>query len=269
MANVTWLADVLRRSGLKVWEDPGWKRRGHATMRPIVGVLCHHTAGGGSNDWRVVRDGRPGLRGPLAQMTLERDGTIRVLAAGVSWHAGSGYHANLPGGSNYNLLGIEGVSSGRWGDWTSAQMNVYPRMVAAILRYCELPVTRAVGHKEWAPSRKIDPSFDMNTLRHNVARYIRPPDVPASPGGIESMAFGDSFIDWAGNRQTVQSWMNLQDKRAYEGERRHEHIVKRIDQTAGAILQRWQMEDARYEELTARLDLLEAQHKADDADPKA
>lgn len=266
MANPTWLADVLRRSGLRVWEDPGWKWRGHGTMRDIVGVLCHHTAGGGSNDWRIVRDGRSGLAGPLAQMTLERDGLIRVLAAGVSWHAGSGSHPNLPGASNYNLLGIEGVSTGRWGDWTAAQVDVYPKMVAAILRHLNLPVTRCVAHKEWAPRRKIDPSFDMNAFRHNVARYLRAPEQPVS-GGIESMAFTDSYVDWAGNRQTVASWMNLQDKRAYEAEKRHEHIVVRINQTANAILQRWKIEDARYEELTARLEVLEAQHDEADSTP--
>lgn len=225
MANPTWLADVLRKSGLRVWEDPGWKGRGHGTMGLIVGVLCHHTAGGGSNDWRVVRDGRAGLAGPLAQMTLERDGLIRVLAAGVSWHAGNGSHPNLPGASNYNLLGIEGVSTGRWGDWTAAQMDVYPKMVAAILRHCELPVTRAVGHKEWAPRRKIDPSFDMNAFRHNVARFLRAPEQPAS-GGIESMAFNDSYTDWAGNRQTVQAWMDHVDKRLYEIHRETPTLVE-------------------------------------------
>lgn len=40
-----------------------------------------------------------------------------------------------------------------------------------------------------------------------------PAPAPAIPGGIESMAFNDGFEDWAGNRQTVLSWMNHLDER--------------------------------------------------------
>ncbi len=36
---------------------------------------------------------------------------------------------------------------------------------------------------------------------------------PRPPGGIEQMAFNDGFKDWAGNQQTVQSWMNNMDRR--------------------------------------------------------
>lgn len=42
-----------------------------------------------------------------------------------------------------------------------------------------------------------------------------PAPAPAAPGGIESMAFGDRFKDWAGNDQDVLSWMNHMDERLW------------------------------------------------------
>lgn len=36
-----------------------------------------------------------------------------------------------------------------------------------------LPVARVIGHREWAPGRKVDPRYDMNWRRNGVAG-IRP-----------------------------------------------------------------------------------------------
>lgn len=62
---------------------------------------------------------------------------------------------------------------------------------------------------------------DMNAYRGSreqlAALFGGAPRVaPPAPGGIESMAFTDSFTDWAKNRQTVESWMNNLDKRVAE-----------------------------------------------------
>ncbi len=38
----------------------------------------------------VIRDGRPGLKGPLSQLGLGRDGAYYVIAAGRAQHAGRG-----------------------------------------------------------------------------------------------------------------------------------------------------------------------------------
>lgn len=92
-----WIADALRAEGCQVIETAGWRDRGHGDMGDIRGVLTHHTGGGGSNDWIIVRDGRPDLAGPLAQLTLELDGSFRVIAVGVCWHAGSADNQNASG----------------------------------------------------------------------------------------------------------------------------------------------------------------------------
>lgn len=84
MPYLTQLAKVARRTGFPVVEVDGWKTRGHGPQPEVQGVVAHHTAG--RNDMHIVRDGRPGLDGPLSQFWLKHDGTIYVVAAGRCWH---------------------------------------------------------------------------------------------------------------------------------------------------------------------------------------
>lgn len=181
MPYLTWMADALRAGGLPVREIPGWQTRGHGAMSTVLGVLCHHTAGPASGAYpseRVVVNGRPGLDGPLANLGLDRNGTWVVVAAGVAWHAGTGSVAWCPANAgNAHLIGVEAESVGTRDDWTAAQRQNYPRGVAALLRHLNLPESRAIGHKEWARGRKIDPAFwDMAAFRAEVARHLRKDD---------------------------------------------------------------------------------------------
>lgn len=183
---LTDLDDALRVGGIGHWASPGWERRGHGAMSTPRGILIHHTAGGGPNDWKVVQNGRPGLSGPLAQLVFNRDGGVSIIAAGQAWHAGRGSHPNVPGGSNANLIGIEGVSRGVGNDWTAAQRREYPRVAAALCRHYRLPSSRVLGHKEFATprGRKIDPGdWDMGQFRADVQRHLggAPPDPPPLP----------------------------------------------------------------------------------------
>ena len=174
--SLTWLPDVLLRAGLQVAEVPGWRERGRGDVGPIEGVLCHHTASGDRPGnmpaLRVLIEGRPDLRGPLSQLGLGRDGTYYVIAAGRAQHAGQGMWAGVTNG-NAHFIGIEGQHSGRLGDpWPAKQMQAYQHGVAAILQHLGLPVERCAGHKEWAPRRKIDPTFDMRAFRTEVAQIM-------------------------------------------------------------------------------------------------
>ncbi len=124
----------------------------------------------------VVRDGRADLRGPLAHLTLDPDGTFSFIAAGQCWHPGRGgplLDCPRDNGSPY-LIGIEGVSNGSY--WTPEQRREYPRGVAALLRY--LGAKTAEGwvaeHAEWAPGRKPDMgNWDPNDMRREVNRHLR------------------------------------------------------------------------------------------------
>lgn len=175
---VTWLADASLLTGYPVVEVPGWKTRGHGGMTAVEGVVAHHTAGPRTGEYPslgVVRDGRAGLAGPLAQLGIGRSGTIYVVAAGLAWHAGESAWAGFRS-LNSRFLGIEAESMGTVDDWTPAQRDCYPRLCAALLHYMRRPASRLAGHKEVAPGRKIDPAnWDMSTMRSQVGVMLTDP----------------------------------------------------------------------------------------------
>lgn len=185
-----WLADVLRDEGLQVIEHPGWRDRGHGDFADLRGVLCHHTAGGGPNDWQIVQNGRPGLDGPLAQLVLERDGAYRVIAAGVCWHAGRGSHPGWPtNNANYHVIGIEAVNNGVGQAWPAVQLDAYKRGAAAILRRIGRDAGDCVAHREYSSEGKIDPAgIDMDEFRRGVQQFIdRKADAPMSAAEVQQI----------------------------------------------------------------------------------
>jgi hypothetical protein len=189
VAYVTWLADVLREGGCQVVEQPGWELRGLGSMGTVRGVILHHTGGPanatGTPSLPTVLNGRPGLRGPLSQMYLDRGGVFHVLAAGKCNHAGPGAWQGVTAG-NTSLLGIEAENAGTGNDpWPPPQLNAYLMGVAAILKRLGVDASWAIGHKEWAlpHGRKVDPTFDMPTFREQVAHMLdgtRPPTPSAT-----------------------------------------------------------------------------------------
>jgi hypothetical protein len=156
---LTDLPDALRSGGCRVEVDPGFATRGQGALASVKAIMCHHTGSVSANTWKVVRDGREGLRGLLSQLVLERDGLWRVLGSGQAWHAGSGGPLlGIPiNSANSCTIGIEAVSAGTArGDWTAAQLAEYPRGVAALCRRYRLTEQHVIFHKTWAPTRKVD-----------------------------------------------------------------------------------------------------------------
>ena len=183
------LAKALRKRGVKVVEEPGWQRRGHGKMSRVVGVCLHHTVGpkdGNFPSRDVLVNGRPDLEGPLCNLGYDRDGKVHVIAGGTAWHAGQP-DANSPGVrklrkhtsaylGNSTLLGIEMESTGTGPYaklWTASQrLNLVPLLVA-LCRIYKLKPSQIIGHKEWAPTRKIDPAgISMDDLRREVEREL-------------------------------------------------------------------------------------------------
>ena len=170
----TWIPGVLRDAGLQVVEVPGWESRG-GNFAP-KGVMIHHTATGPS--WSTDRltgllvKGRVDLRGPLCNLQLDRDGTFRVIAAGRANHAGAGSWPGITQG-NTQTIGIEAANDGRGESWPAAQREAMALGSAALLRHLRASEAMLVGHKEWAPKRKIDPAgIDMDLLRKVVRGAI-------------------------------------------------------------------------------------------------
>ena len=173
--SLTWLPAVLKAAGLKVIETQGWKTRGHGEINPIKMIICHHTATPGRSNAPSLSEvtlGRPDLAGPLAQLLLARDGTYYVIAAGKCWHAGAGFWKGITQG-NSCAIGIEAENSGyikgpNAEPWNDIQMAAYAKGCAALADYTKIGTDMVIGHKEWSPTRKIDPTFLMPEFRRRV-----------------------------------------------------------------------------------------------------
>ncbi|WP_267531133.1 N-acetylmuramoyl-L-alanine amidase [Acinetobacter oleivorans] len=168
---LSWLPAVLGKAGLKVALVDGWLTRGRGPMaQKIEGVICHHTAGprnGNMPSLGILKDGRTDLPGPLSQLGLGRDGTYYVIAAGKSNHGGMGSWQGFSG--NDKFIGIEAENTGDSIEpWSPVQYEAYVKGIAAILNYLDLPTIMCCGHKEYAPNRKIDPTFNMDEFREQV-----------------------------------------------------------------------------------------------------
>ena len=168
-ALATRLERAVKNAGVKYKKVSGWASRGHGTMGSIQSVICHHTAGpksGNSPSLNVVAYGRPGLSGPLAQLFLARDGTVYLVAAGVSYHAGRVSSSRY---ANSHAIGIEAEATGL-DSWPAHQINEYAKLCKALIKEFGLSTSRVRGHKEVAVprGRKPDPNFSMSDFRKKV-----------------------------------------------------------------------------------------------------
>lgn len=238
---LTWMPAVLRAAGLKVEEVGDWRNHGHGNVSDIRGVLLHHTAGPASGNYPsqgVVTNGRTGLPGPLCNLGLARDGTWKIIAAGLGYHAGAGYVSwcGRDNGNNH-LIGVEAESTGR-GDWTSAQLEAYPRGVAALLRHLGLGPDRALAHKEWAPGRKIDPAGwpgDMAEFRSSVAEWMA--GKTPEEGFLMALAEWkqDRMFDWMSELMMGMPGRNFNGRQFDFQQGQHAQLVALI-QGQGALL---------------------------------
>jgi peptidoglycan hydrolase-like protein with peptidoglycan-binding domain len=220
--SLTWLPGVLDAAGLKVALYEGWEDRGRGNVGSIQGVICHHTAGAAHGNMptlkslvngRAARHGVTALPGPLAQLGLGRDGTFYVIAAGRCNHAGEGQWQGFTNG-NMNFIGIEAENDGVGEAWPDVQMEAYWRGVAAILMHEGLDANRCAGHKEYAPHRKPDPSFDMQAFRRHVAEVMAgtapPPElIPAAEPSHPNAAPGRPTLRRGANGKMVDDLQHM------------------------------------------------------------
>jgi hypothetical protein len=146
---------VIRSAGVPIKLYSGWQTRSRSSggFTQLLGIVCHHTASPSSQGfqscWDYLAVGHPDS--PVANMILGRDGTVGVHAAGASNHAGKG------GPANSYCIGIEAQNDGVGENWSPAMMESYEKMCAAMCSAYGLQASDCIAHREWAPSRKIDP----------------------------------------------------------------------------------------------------------------
>jgi hypothetical protein len=198
---LTWMADAFRENGLTVKEVKGWKTAGRPFMFAPRGVVFHHTASnparGAAPALGTVVNGRSDLPGPLCNVLVARDSTVYTVAAGYANHAGlGGPFKSIPQDSgNRYMAGVEVENNGVGEKWSEELLETCAHVFATLLIGFRRRESWLCGHKEWAPTRKIDPSLpDMAAYRRRVKRVIgeiarpqkakkpRPPK-GAEPGG--------------------------------------------------------------------------------------
>lgn len=185
-----WLEDVLRESlGDRLVVEGDWVHRDSGgTMGDIWGVMIHHT--GTINETVAhIRDGvqQPGgfLPGPLAQCLLTPDGKCHLIAVGPCNHAGDGFYPGL-GSNNGNrrLIAFECCWPTPRRDlppllydpnerWSTPLVITMRDATAAVLKKLGVGSARTIGHKEYAPHRKIDPAnMSMDWFRGEVQKDL-------------------------------------------------------------------------------------------------
>lgn len=175
---ISWLPDVLRAAGLVVNTYPGWQTRGSEQWGPLVGVVCHATAGSRTStdagEMRVLWEtGSTSAPVPISQLYLSRSGAWWVGATGRCNHVLVGTQGPLRGYGNASLIGIEAANDNRGEPWSAHMLDSYQRGVAAICRQMGWGADRVVAHREHQ-SDKSDPfGIDMQAFRAAVARLIR------------------------------------------------------------------------------------------------
>lgn len=237
MARILWLADVLRAAGLTVVEHAGWRdRAASGEWDPRFGVV-HATAAprtqSDTTQVRIVRDGREGLPGPIANACVDRLGRWHVLAAGRCNTTLTGTAGPFAGLGNRYALGIEACNDNAGEPWPAGQREALIRGWAAISARLDWTAANLVGHKEHTPGHKSDPTFSMSVFRSAVTDQMEEemtpaqflallgdPDVAAKlralpwqlggggvPGGASSMlgAFGLLFSKVTGMSVTIEA----------------------------------------------------------------
>jgi len=183
MGRLTWLADDLRKAGVKVVEVNGWKTRGSETFNP-VGVTWHATAGSrkatAQGEVNVILNGSNTAPPPIAQIMLWRDGTAYICAAGRCNHNKVGWAGPNKGLGNTSLLGIEMANSNDGEPWPDVQLEAARKITAAIFkRFGTDPRKRLAAHFEHQPykgrpagetSTKSDP-YGVNMTAARAAVY--------------------------------------------------------------------------------------------------
>jgi len=204
----TWIIDAARATGYPVVEVAGWQTRGSSTFDPR-GLVWHHTAGAATGDMpslNVITGGRRDLPGPLSQFGIGRSGTIYVIAAGRANHAGAGGWRGLVG--NSSVFGIEAEHTGRRGvPWPAAQLDAYVALSAQLARRGGFSTEMICGHKEWAPSRKIDPiDMNMDEMRAAVAAILWMEDAMGKFSDVPATHWAHNDIEWAADNRIVTGY---------------------------------------------------------------
>ena len=170
----------LNKAGLRVNTVPGWRTRGRPGSFAPRGVLWHHTGGAGDGleyaRWMALT-GRPDLPAPLCQLSIGRDGTVYVLAAGRANHGGTARAAGpMPSGdANTLYVGVECHNTGSEG-WRTEQRDAMVKVGVVLSEILGCTAEHNRGHVETSVTGKWDPgALDLDEFRADLAAVLNKP----------------------------------------------------------------------------------------------
>lgn len=153
---------VKDSTGLSFAEN--WIGTTNFTMRRPNFVVIHHTAQNScAETYRTFTLPRTAVS---AHYVVCRDGTVQHMLNDLfrAHHAGAGKWGSISD-MNSNSIGIEIDNNGSE-PFTEAQMNSLIELLGRLKRAFNIPQSNFIGHLDWAPGRKVDPSrfFSWETL---------------------------------------------------------------------------------------------------------
>lgn len=170
-------------AGFKVVTSIRTANYGPGPMKDPIGLMLHHTAGRKAGDLGTLT-----RRGTWVSANdyITKDGTIYELAPWPrrAWHAGTadrgtGYVSD--GNTYYWGIELENLGNGR-DPYTRAQINALVWRCRQICARRNITSPKAlIRHRDFAPSRKIDPSnnFPFTAVRNRVFASSAPAPKPA------------------------------------------------------------------------------------------
>ena len=136
--------------------DDNWIGTTNFSMRRPNFVVIHHTAQNSCDStYRTFTLPRTAVS---AHYVICRDGTVQHMLNDLlrAHHAGIGKWGNISD-MNSNSIGIEIDNNGSE-PFTEAQMNSLIQLLGRLKRAYNIPQANFIGHLDWAPGRKVDPS---------------------------------------------------------------------------------------------------------------
>ena len=164
--------------------------------RVINGVTTRPTADG----WKVaVWPSRPDRGGQLVEgdWSMSPVRSVTAMPGRVSL-----YDIEVEDDHSFVADGLAVHNSGGPADpWSPRMLDAYHRVVAALCHYAEHGPEMVCGHREWAPRRKPDPTFNLDEFRMSVkgllgavsSPVIPPPVVIDDQAGRLLLLFASSY----------------------------------------------------------------------------
>jgi hypothetical protein len=191
------LQEIWESLGLHVERMEGWRGRGRGTDNTFEVLGCHHTADPFDVD-RVLRDGRPGLHGPLCNVALHANGDVLIVASGIANHFGC---STWP---NKRSLGVEATGPQKTGP-KFPNRDAYVALAAGFCIFkgkadprqvvrsdVGIPVHLVAAHKEVAVGQFKDGKLVCNEATRKIYGRKVDPEIDGS-GPIKTGALAHGF----------------------------------------------------------------------------